>query len=263
MKDRVSQSAEVLWSEGCFAGNLRVGCLSILVALCLLAMPLARCQEVENALATNIPLGSDTPTSIQSGVTKNSPGKQPVEQELYVSGMIPDGDYRMISTTIRCDAWTVGVEYDRHSWGYVLRSQMDYVAEVIPFVLLSEPAKADFWGNPESPYQQHLYGVTVVPFGFRMLWRADRPLKFYLSSKVGVSAFNQKALSLNASYANINVQAAFGVQYRLSDRIDLRLEPFEFFHVSNGYLAASNPGMDELGNKYGISYHHGRRRETR
>jgi hypothetical protein len=88
-------------------------------------------------------------------------------------------------------------------------------------------------------------------------------LKFYLSSKVGAIVFNQKALSLNASYVNFNVQAAFGVQIRLSDRVDLRVQPFEFFHVSNGYLAASNPGMDELASEYGISYHLGRRGESR
>jgi hypothetical protein len=32
-----------------------------------------------------------------------------------------------------------------------------------------------------------------------------------------------------------------------------------FFHVSNGYLAKSNPGMDELATKIGVSYHLGRR----
>jgi hypothetical protein len=228
------------------------------VAVWLIALPVAQGQE---ALSVQLPLGENTSAAIQPVVKKSAQERGPVEQEISVMGMAPYGDYRLISTTARCDAWTVGVEYDRHSWGYLLRAQMDYVAETIPFVLLSEPAKADFWGNPQSPYQQHLYGLAVIPFGFRMLWRGDRPLKFYLSSKVGVIAFNQKAMSLNASYANINIQAAFGVQYRLSDRVDLRVEPFEFFHVSNGYLAASNPGMDELGSRYGISYHMGRRRE--
>jgi hypothetical protein len=36
-----------------------------------------------------------------------------------------------------------------------------------------------------------------------------------------------------------------------------------FFHVSNGYLAASNPGMDELATKFGISYHLGKQRGSR
>jgi hypothetical protein len=151
------------------------------------------------------------------------------------------------------------VEYDRHSLGRLLGAQWDYVAEVLPFVLQSEPAKADFWGNPESPYQQRLYGVAILPIGYRLLWRGNRSLKFYLSNKLGAIVYNQKAFSESASAANLNVQAAFGVQYRLSERVDLRVEPFTFFHVSNAYFAASNPGMDELATRYGISYHLGRK----
>jgi hypothetical protein len=44
----------------------------------------------------------------------------------------------------------------------------------------------------------------------------------------------------------------------MTERVDLRVEPLVYFHVSNGYLKASNPGFDELGAKIGISYHLGR-----
>lgn len=263
MKDRVCQSVVVLWSEGCFAGNLRLGCLSILVALCLLALPRAHCQEVEAAVAPRIPLGTDSSAVVGTGVRRTHPDGRPPEQEFAVTGMIPYGDYRMFSATVRCNAWTVGVEYDRHSLGYFLGARVDYVAEVIPFVLLSEPAKSDFWGNPKSPNQQYLHGLSILPLGFRMLWRGNKPLKLYISTKLGAIAFNQKALSLNASYANVNLQSDFGMQVRLSDRTDLRVIPFQFFHVSNAYLAASNPGMDELAAQIGISYHLGRRGEVR
>jgi hypothetical protein len=36
------------------------------------------------------------------------------------------------------------------------------------------------------------------------------------------------------------------------------VSPVVYFHVSNGYLAASNPGFDQLGAKFGVSYHLGR-----
>jgi hypothetical protein len=173
-------------------------------------------------------------------------------------GMIPDGDYRVFSATVRCNAWTVGLEYDRHSWGHLLKSQVDYVVEVIPVLLLSEPAISDFWGNAKSPNQKLLPGVSISPFGFRFRWRSNKTIKPYLVGKLGTAVFTQKALSPNASYANFNVQAAFGVQWKLTDRVDLRIDPFEFFHVSNGYLAASNPGMDELATKVGITYHLGK-----
>jgi hypothetical protein len=150
------------------------------------------------------------------------------------------------------------VEYDRHSFGHFLASQVDYVAEVLPYVRLSQPTVSDFWGNALSPNQEVVHGLSVSPFGLRFLWRNDKALKFYMSGKIGAIAFTKKAFSQSASYANFNVQAAFGTQIRLTKRVDLRVEPFEFFHVSNGYLAASNPGMDELASRYGISYHLGK-----
>jgi hypothetical protein len=268
--NRVCDSAFAPWSrQRCLGGNFRLNCVSVLAALCLLAPQLAHSQETEAASATNSPpvtsttVEANTPAEAVIRVTPKPSGKQPVENEIAVTGMIPAGDYRLYSATIRCNAWTVGVEYDRHSWGYFLKSQFDYVVEVIPFLLLSEPAKADFWGNPNSPNQQLVPGVSVSPFGFRMLWRSNKAVRPYVIGKIGVIAFPQKVLSPAASYANFNVQADFGFLIRMTERVDLRVDPFVFFHVSNGYLAASNPGMDELATKIGISYHLGNRKGSR
>jgi hypothetical protein len=215
---------------------------------------------VANApLATNTTVETNTPAEIKTGVMAKPSGKQPVESEISVTGMIPDGDYRVISATVRCNVWTVGVEYDRHSWGHLLKSQLDYVVEVIPLLILSEPAKSDFWGNPKSPNQQLVPGLSVSPFGFRLLWRSNKAVRPYVTGKLGAIAFTKKAFSPAAAYANFNVQADFGVLFRMTERVDLRVDPFVFFHVSNGYLAASNPGMDELATKIGISYHLGKR----
>jgi hypothetical protein len=260
--NRVCESAFALWSrQRCFAGNFRLDYLSILAAFCLLAPALARSQETEAAVVTKTPLvtkttvEANTPAEAVIRVTPKPSGKQPVESEIAITGMIPAGDYRLYSATVRCNAWTLGVEYDRHSWGYFLKSQFDYVVEVIPVFLLREPAKSDFWGNAMSPNQQWVPGVSVSPFGFRMLWRGNKAVRPYVIGKLGAAVFPQKVLSPAASYANFNVQADFGFLIRMTERVDLRVDPFVFFHVSNGYLAASNPGMDELATKIGISYH--------
>jgi hypothetical protein len=237
------------------AGRFRFHYLSMLTVLCVLAPQLASCQERESALGTSTPLA----TGIE--LARSTPVKRPVDSEISVMGMLPDGDYRLFSATTRCYTWTVGVEYDRNSWGRLLKSQFDYVAEVLPVVLLSQPAISDFWGNASSPNQQMVSGVSVSPFGLRMLWRGDKPVKLYVSGKIGTIVFTKKAFSPKASYANFNVQSAFGLQIRLTKRVDLRVEPFEFFHVSNGYLAASNPGMDELATRTGITYHLGKQGE--
>lgn len=173
-------------------------------------------------------------------------------------GMVPDGDYRLFSATTRVTAWTVGVEYDRNSRYHFLKSQVGYAAEVIPLILLSQPAVSDFWGNGIGPAQKLAYGISVSPIGIRWLWRGNTAISPYVTGTLGCAVFNKKAFSQKASYANFNIQAAFGVEIRLSERVDLRIEPFNFFHISNGYLAASNPGMDQLGSQYGISYHLGK-----
>jgi hypothetical protein len=233
---------------------LHLDCLSILTALCLLAPQLAYSQEAETVVETN------TPSETEVEVTKSAPPRKPAESEVSVMAMVPDGNFTLWSATLRCRAWTVAVEYDR-SWGHLLKTRIDYVAEIIPVVILSQPAKSDFWGNAESPNQELVPGVSVLPFGFRFLWRDHKAIRPYTIGKIGAIAFTQKAFSPNASYANFNIQAAAGVQIQLTQLVDLRLEPFEFFHVSNGYLPASNPGMDEIGWKYGLTYHLGKRGE--
>lgn len=243
-----------------FDGSFDPSYLAILAALCLFAPQVALSQEIDVPLAAETAVETGASTETEAEVTTLPPrtGRQPVASEIAVTTMIPDGDYRLFSTTVRCDAWTVGVEYDRNSWGYFLKSQFDYAVEVVPVVILSQPAVSDFWGNAKSPNQELVYGMSVSPVGFRMLWRSTRAIRPYLVGKLGAVVFTKKAFSQNASYVNFNVQADFGVLIKMSKRVDLRVDPFVFFHVSNGYLAASNPGMDELATKIGISYHLGK-----
>ena len=181
--------------------------------------------------------------------------KKQVASEISVTGMVSYGNYRIFGAAPRCNIWTTGVEYDRNSWGHFLKAQIDYVAEVLPVVILSEPASADFWGNPKSPNQQIVPGFGLTPFGFRFLWRSNQKVKPFLTGKAGVIAFPKKILSPAASYANFNFQGDFGLQFKMTDQVDLRVEPVVYFHVSNRYFAASNPGFDQLGAKFGISYH--------
>ncbi|HEX3571279.1 MAG TPA: acyloxyacyl hydrolase [Acidobacteriaceae bacterium] len=259
-RHQFSEPVFALWSsEPCFAGNFRPNCLSVLAAICcLLAPQLAHTQETQAASATNTSLVTNTPAETKSVVTKRTPDKEPVESEIAATSMVSYGSYKLFGAAVRCNLWTAGVEYDRHIWGYHLKSRMDYVVEVLPFVLLSEPASADKWGNPTSPNQQLVHGVGISPFGFRMLWRSNRAVKPFLIGKAGVIAFPKKVLSPSATYANFAFQGDFGLQIRLTPRVELRLDPLEYFHFSNAFLAGSNPGFDELGAKFGLSYRLGR-----
>lgn len=183
--------------------------------------------------------------------------RRPVESEIAFAGMLSYGNYRIFGAAPRANIWAAGVEYDR-AWGHLVKARIDYVAEVLPFVLLSEPAKANFWGGPESPDQQWVHGFGLSPFGFRFVWRSDARVQPYMTGNAGGIFFPIKILSPNSSYANFNFQGHFGLQVKTRHAYDLRLEPVVYFHVSNGYLAASNPGFDQLGARVGISYHLGR-----
>jgi hypothetical protein len=248
------------WSGPYFHLNYVV----LVAALCLLTSPVALSQETENATMTNTARGTDTtldgntPEAVKPGITTKAKRKKQVASEISVTGMVSYGNYRIFGAAPRCNIWTTGVEYDRNSWGHVLKAQIDYVVEILPIVVLSEPASADFWGNPTSPNQQIVHGLGITPFGFRFLWRSNQKVKPFMTGKAGVIAFPKKILSPASSYANFNFQGDFGLQFRMTDRVDLRVEPVVYFHVSNGYFAASNPGFDQLGTKFGISYHLGK-----
>jgi len=93
------------------------------------------------------------------------------EGEVSVMGMVPDGDYRLFGATVRCHAWTIGAEYDRRI-GHILWARFDWVAEVIPFMILSQPKVANFWGGGMTPEQELVPGISISPIG--MFWFSDR-----------------------------------------------------------------------------------------
>lgn len=232
-----------------------MGALSLGVVMTLLPSLRSACAQQAEAVSSSVA----TPASTDGAATAvtlppvkaTKPGS---DGEISVMGQIPDGDYRLFSATTRCNAWTIGVEYDRR-WGHLFSMRLDYVAEIIPVLLLSQPAVSDFWGNGLSPNQEIVPGISISPFGLRFVLRDGKRLRPIFVGKLGAAAFTKKAFSPNAAYANFNIQAATGIQYRVSEKFDLRVEPFQFFHVSNGYLAASNPGMDELAWRVGFTYH--------
>lgn len=200
----------------------------------------------------------DAPAEVDSGATKKPRKKKDEQRELAVTGLMSYGDHKMFGAALRCDIWVAGVEYDRHIWRYFLKARVDYVVELLPFVLLREPVLADVWGNPLSPNNKFVHGMGLSPFGFRYMWRSNMKVKPYLIGKAGGVFFPIKVLSPTASYANLAIQGDFGLQIRMTDRVELRVDPIEYFHFSNAFIVKSNPGLDELSAKVGLSFHLGK-----
>jgi len=206
----------------------------------------------------------DAPSSAdpEAAVTTPPQTKHPVESEIIWEGMASYGNYNLFAIEDMTKLYTSGIEYDRHSWGYFARAQMDYVAEILPFVLLVEPAKSDYWGNPQSPNRKLVPGLAITPIGLRMMWRSNKEhFKPYILIKGGMIGFTQKVLSNEASYEDFTLQSGFGVQTKLTRRVDLRLGLWGDFHFSNAYIVPSDPGTDVMNASWGISYHLGQPRQ--
>lgn len=179
--------------------------------------------------------------------------RSPTESELITEYRSSFGHIHIFAGTWWSYFHVAGVEYDRHSWGTFLRARLDYVAEILPVVVLEQPSITDVFGDPLSRTgHTTITGLAIAPIGVRMLWREGRNWKPYFIAKGGMIGFTHKALSSYAAYENFTLQQSTGIQFRLSDKWDIRTGISDF-HFSNGFLVPSNPGIDELMYTVGIS----------
>jgi hypothetical protein len=180
--------------------------------------------------------------------------KKPVDSELILEGLNSFGHYHVFAYTWWSYLHVGGFEYDRHSWGTFLGARMDYVAEVLPFVLLRQPSKTDVFGDPLARTYTTIPGLAITPIGLRMMWRDGKNWKPYYLIKGGMIGFTHKALSEQASYENFTLQQSVGIQFKLADRWDFRAGLSDF-HFSNGFIVPSDPGIDEMSYNAGLSFH--------
>ena len=191
-------------------------------------------------------------------IGRNRVESQPVKSELVFEDLGSIGHYHLFtSSTVKAGFHASGLEYDRNSWGQFLGARMDYVAEVLPVAVLTQPTESDVWGNPLSTKMEHVAGLAITPIGLRMLWRDRKRVKPYAFSKGGMIGFSKKTLSPTAAYENFTLQFSLGLQCRLNDGWDFRAGAL-YFHFSNAFIVPSNPGFDSMSYGAGFSYHLGR-----
>jgi hypothetical protein len=165
------------------------------------------------------------------------------------------GNYRVFGAAEDVKLYAAGVEYDRQIHLRMAGARVDYAAELLPLVFLSQPAKADVWGNPLSPNHQIVPGFGVTPIGFRLLWRDHRRVMPFFETKATVLGFTQKALSPQATYENWSFNLTGGVKIRLTSSYDLRLGLLDDLHFSNAFVVRSNPAVDLMNVNVGVVYH--------
>lgn len=201
------------------------------------------------------------PGKARAQTAHSIPQTERVEGWLTVEGEGSFGNYKIFAQGENSKLSMSGMEYARHSWGYFMGSQVDYVGEFMPFVLLDEPNHLNYYGVIERKYprsQQMVPGMGIAPIGIRFLWGDGRAIQPYFMVKGGILVFSQKAESPDASYENISLRSEIGMQIHLAGRTDLRLGLGDS-HFSNLFVVPSNPGLDVMSYMFGISRHFGPR----
>jgi hypothetical protein len=176
----------------------------------------------------------------QTGVPRRP---RPVESEISVIGgrtvgaihIFADGQDRQLNL--------LGVQYARHSWGGLLGARVDYLAEVIPMLLMHEPAQSAPDSSPLTSARRTVYGADISPIGVRLLWQSHHRLEPYLLATGGFAYFTDRVISPEGERLNFSAEFGTGAQMALTDRIELRAG-YSMFHVSNGNRGQRNPGLD-------------------
>lgn len=242
------------WDRHSPGGFLK--CAAMLATLLLAGSQAALAQDSGSLPTTPAP-ASDSVVS-----TRPAPPKEQPESELSFEGLDSYGNYHIFAGGSMCHLYTGGIEYDRHSWGSFLGARMDYAGEFLPLMLLTEPARTDFWGDSLSPGSQTktIYGIGLYPIGLRMTWFSRHRISPYLVSKGGVIAFDQKIIASASTYEEFSLKDGFGLQVKTSSRFDLRLGLWGDLHFSNGFMTPSNPGLDVMNSTVALTYHLGKPR---
>jgi hypothetical protein len=219
------------------------------------------CGFVALGIALRIPasaqdaLPASSPPAAPLVTATEHPIKPPPASEITVEGLVSYGNYHIFASGENCKLYDVGIEYDRHTWGHLLGSRVDWVAEIQPMVLLNQPKEMDIWGNTLTAARKTVPGIEIAPLGIRWLWRDGKAIKPYMMAKGGVLVFAQKPLSNKTTYENLTLQSSVGLEVRLNERFDLRLGLFGDYHFSDAFIVPVNPGLDVMNATMGLTYH--------
>ena len=175
--------------------------------------------------------------------TQEKISKPPVESEIGIVAGQSFGNLHVVAYASDRRLTLFGVQYARHSWGGFLGARVDYLAEVLPVVLLHEPKVYDYDSIALTSEKKIVYGAEISPIGIRLLWRRHERWKPYLMADGGILYFADKVLSSGGTHLNFSGNFGTGLQVSISKRTELRVG-YSYYHLSNGDTAEKNPGLD-------------------
>jgi hypothetical protein len=123
---------------------------------------------------------------------------------------------------------------------------LKYIAEITPVAIIKQPRQG-FAPNGEPvdlpDSSQRIHGAGISPIGLQMNFRRGRVLQPYVNGTAGVLYFTENVPVADSS--NFNFVFGFGAGVEIWHRQDQSLIlGYKYQHISNGYTAPQNPGVD-------------------
>jgi opacity protein-like surface antigen len=191
--------------------------------------------------------------ALTAGVTRvsgRSPGVGTSELGIWAgySGSNPT----LIGRTTDRTLFELAIQYARviktsDSWA------LKYTAEIIPVAAVRQPQQGIVNGNPEDlpGSKEKIYGIGVTPVGLQMNFGRGHVWQPYINGSAGILYFNDDVPVADSSKFNFQLGLGVGVQIWYLENQSIRLG-YKYNHISNGYTASNNPGMDS--NLFYIGY---------
>lgn len=180
-------------------------------------------------------------------------GPHEAKSEIQLESGDSIGNYHLFAYAENRRLNFIGLEYDRHAFGRLFGARFDYVTELLPVILVNEPAQYGADSRALTTARQEQYGVGYCPMGLRLKWRKPGALQPYWMGKGGILYFKNRILSPQGTHLNFSAEFSVGVEKALSSRIGFRAG-FSDFHFSNGNIARKNPGIDFMYFNGGVNF---------
>ena len=119
------------------------------------------------------------------------------------------------------------------------RARVLFAPQVTPFVRLSHTPSV----GATEPQQTPAYGTGFAPFGLALQLPISGSVRIFGGSAVGGLWFNTPVPVAEARAFNVTIEWGGGIDLPVGSRQRIRLG-YKFHHLSNGYSALENPGVD-------------------
>ncbi len=119
---------------------------------------------------------------------------------------------------------------------------MSYAVQFLPAVLIREPSRSAY-GYPTNESPRVAYAVGVSPFGFDLSIPLTRAVAVYGAAAAGGLVFTRPYPVPDAGRISFTLEYGGGISFQVGRERWLELG-YKYHHLSNGYIARRNPGLN-------------------